>query len=479
MERFVTNSSRGPALALNGAASWRWYLHYLRDPLDFFATVQRQYGQMAVLGNPIPFVQTDRRFIVTVGSQINRIVLGRTDVFRPGGQVLRGPRNSAHHRIRQGLFSMYGAHQTADRRMMQPPFAKPMMATYVNAMSRLIDSVIDRWRDLERVDMYEEMRTLSNWVAAHLLFGSDDFRASRRFGEMIEQWLLLDSAARSRLSIINLPGTTFSRLLRKAEDVERMMKAEIARKRDTAAANSDVLSILIDVSNRDPAALPEWRLIAHAVILYAASFETTANALAWTLFLIAQHPGVAAELHDEIDRAMTNWPPDYKALDELPLLDGVIKESMRLLPPVAYTFRTPMQGIEIDGLELGIKDKILLVHYLTHRDPAVFPDANRFDPKRWFAAKPDPYEYVAFSAGPRLCLGVSFAQLELKMTIARVMQRFRLTVAPDARIDAGVQLTLRPLNGLPMIVAPQDRNFTAAKITGNIHRAVDFDERAA
>ena len=363
--------------------------------------------------------------------------------------------------------------------MMQPPFAKPMMATYVEAMAQLIDTVIDRWRDLERVDMYEEMRTLSNWVAAHLLFGSDDFRASRRFGETIEQWLLLDSAARSRLSIIDLPGTTFSRLLRKAEDVERMMKAEIARKRDTAAANSDVLSILIAISSRDPDALPEWRLIAHAVILYAASFETTANALAWTLFLVAQHPDIAAELHDEIDRAMTNWPPDYRALDELPLLDGVIKESMRLLPPVAYTFRTPMQEVEIDGLKLGIKDKILLVHYLTHRDPAVFPNPNRFEPKRWFAAKPDPYEYVAFSAGPRLCLGISFAQLELKMTIARVLQRFRLAVVPGARIDAGVQLTLRPLNGLPMIVGPQDRNFAAARIAGNIHRIVDFNEPPA
>jgi len=475
MERFATNSLRGPPPIFSGISSWSRYLHYLRDPLDFFASTQRDHGPMTALGNPVPLAPGKRRFILTSGAQYNRIVLGRTDLFRPGGQVLRGPRSSAHYRIRQGLFSMYGAHQTADRRMMQPPFLKPVMATYLGAMSQLVDTFIDRWREFEHVDMYEEMRTLSNWVAAHLLFGSDNFHDSRRFGEAIEQWLLLDSAARARLSVIDIPGSTFSRVLKKAEEVEAMMKAEIQRKRDAAAGGSDVLSILIDAAAKNPAALPEWRLIAHAVILYAASFETTANALAWTLFLIAQHPEIAADLHEEIEQGVTNWPPNYRTLDELPLLDGVLKESMRLLPPVAYTFRTPMEPVEIDGLTLGIKDKILLAHYLTHRDPTVFPNPNRFDPKRWFEAKPDPYEYVAFSAGPRLCLGISFAQLELKLTIARIMQRFRLTLVPGSQIDAGVQLTLRPEGGLPMTVARQDRNFTATKITGNIHRVVDFN----
>ena len=474
MERFVTDASRGAPPALSGVASWKWYRHYLRDPLDFFSTVQNRFGQLAVLGNPIPLAPSKRRFILTIGAPFNRIVLGRTDLFRPGGQVLRGPRGSAHHRIRQGIFSMYGPHQTADRRMMQPPFAKPMMATYLGAMSQLVDTFIDRWRDVERVDMYQEMRTLSNWVAAHLLFGSDDFGAARRLGETIEQWLLLDSETRERLSIIDLPGTSFSRLMRKAEEVETLMKAEIQRKRLARAATPDVLSLLIDVREKTPDALPEWRLIAHAVILYAASFETTANALAWTLFLIAQHPAIAAELQAEIDRGVTNWPPDYAMLDELPLLDAVIKESMRLLPPVAYTFRTPMQEVELDGLTLGIKDKILLVHYLTHRDPDVFANPNRFEPKRWFAAKPDPYEYVAFSAGPRLCLGVTFAMLELKLTVARVMQRVRLSVVAGARIDAGIQLTLRPTLGMPMVVEPQDRRFAAAEISGDLRRLVEF-----
>jgi cytochrome P450 len=358
--------------------------------------------------------------------------------------------------------------------MMQPPLTRPSVATYVGAMSQLVDSFIDRWRVSQRLDMYAEMRTLSNWVAAQLLFGSDDFDAARRLGKTIEQWLLLDSATRASLSVIDLPGTMFNRLLRKAEEVEKLMKAEIQRKRTTRAATPDVLSLLIDVREKTPDALPEWRLIAHAVILYAASFETTANTLAWTLLLIAQHPAVAAELQDEIDTDVTDWPPDYATLEDLPLLDAVIKESMRLLPPVAYTFRTPMQEVEIDGLKLGIKDKILLIHYLTHRDPKVFANPNRFEPKRWFESKPDPYEYVAFSAGPRLCLGISFAMLELKLTVVCVMQRFRLAVVPGAQIDAGIHLTLRPTQGIPMIVEAQDRRFASVEIHGDIRRLVEF-----
>jgi hypothetical protein len=176
-------------------------------------------------------------------------------------------------------------------------------------------------------------------------------------------------------------------------------------------------------------------LVAHAVILYAASFETTANVLAWTLFLIAQHPDIAASLHDEIVERFADRPPDNQQIDDLPLLDGVVQESMRLLPPVPLTFRTPLYAVEIGGLLLRTGDKILLSQYLTHRDPDVFRQPNRFNPLRWFTIRPDPYEYLPFSAGPRICLGISFAQLELKLTIVRVMQRFRMNVVPGSPIE--------------------------------------------
>src|SRR5581483_5234329 len=109
-----------------------------------------------------------------------------------------------------------------------------------------------------------------------------------------------------------------------------------------------------------------------------------------------------------------------------------------------------------------------------HRDPSVFAAPNRFDPKRWASLRPDPYQYVPFSAGPRLCLGMSFGLLELKLAVSRALRRFRFSVVPGAEVDGIIQLTLRARRGIPMTVHPQDRAFAAAPVRGNIHRMVDL-----
>jgi cytochrome P450 len=466
--------SSEPPVVLRGIASWRWFMRYLRDPLDCLAAVQQRFGPLCIMGNPVPLWPGGRRFILAFGARYNREVLGRPDTFRPGGQVLLGPRNSAHNRIRHGIFAMFGGQHRSHRRLMQPPLLKSAVDAYAPIMSGLIDQVMDRWQPGEPLDMYREMRTLSNWVAARLLFGNDDFAASIRLGETIERWLQLDAAARSSLSLINLPGTLFRQALKQAEVLELAMHEAIERNRRTRTPGSDVLSLVIQASDTNPDGMREIDLVAHAVILYAASFETTANVLAWTLFLIAQHPRIAAALHGEIVDRFQDQPPDAARIDELPLLDGVIRESMRLLPPVPLTFRSPLHDSVLGGCPVHKGDKILLSHYLTHRDPNIFPEPNRFDPSRWFTIRPDAYEYIPFSAGPRLCLGISFAQLELKLTVARIMQRFRMSVVPDSSIDGIVRLTLRPKHGIPMTVHAQDRKFAAAPIVGNIGRMVDL-----
>jgi cytochrome P450 len=412
--------------------------------------------------------------VFAIGAPYNRQVLGQPDLFRPGGQVMVGPEGSAHQRIRRGIFAMHDEKHRAHRQLMQPPFLKSAVAACAAIMTRLIDQVVDQWRSGEPLDMYRQMRTLSNWVASHILFGNEDFAASVRLGKTIEHWLVLDAQNRNTFFWVNVPGTPYRQLLKQAELLENDMRAAIERNRRTKTPGSDVLSILIQAVNRGEAGMSETDLVAHAVILYAASFETTANALAWTLFLIAQHPSIAAGLHDEIHEKFNDWPPDQNCIDGLTLLDGVVRESLRLMPPVAYTFRTARRNVELGGLPLRRGDRVILSHYLTHRDPQVFPQPNRFDPSRWFTLRPEPYQYIPFSGGPRLCLGHLFAMLELKLTVARVMQRFRMNVIPGSPIDGVIQLTLRPRRGIPMTVHAQDRAFAASPVTGNIHRMIDL-----
>jgi cytochrome P450 len=344
----------------------------------------------------------------------------------------------------------------------------------VGTMAELTDQVLAEWRPGGTVDMYAEMRKLSNWLAANILFGNEDFAASIRLGETIHRWFTCDARARKTFFWLNVPGTAYWQTLRLAEQLESDLKETIARNRRTRTPGSDVLSILIRELDSHQGAMTEAELIAHAVILYGASFETTANALAWTLFLIAQHPAIAADLHDEISSRLQSWPPGREQLDELPMLDGVVRESLRLLPPVAYSFRMPVCDAELAGFAVHKGDRVLLSHFHTHRIPEVFAEPTRFQPSRWFNFRPGPYEYMPFSAGSRLCLGYSFALAELKLVVARVMQRFRLQVAPGSRVDAVVRLTLQPRQGLPMRVFPQDRAFEAAPVSGNIRSMVDL-----
>jgi cytochrome P450 len=459
---------------VRGAASWRWWWRFTRDPLECFAAAQARFGPLSALGTPVVFWTGGRRFVFATGEEYMREVLAQPDVFRTGGQVAPARRGSAHYRIRHGILAMYGNQHRTQRRLMQPPFLKSAVATYTGTMTHLIDQIVDRWRPGETLDMYREMRTLSNWVAAHILFGNEDFAASIRIGNEIETWLALDAQVKKSPVWLDFPGTAYRRLLRQAERLEALMRETVERKRRSTSSGDDVISTMIRVRKSQKNAMSEIDLIAHAVILYVASFETTANALTWTLFFIAQHPSIASDLHDEINSQLKTWPPDYQQLDALPLLDSVIREALRLMPPVAFTFRTARRDVALGDFLLNEGDKVVLNHFHTHRDPDIFQHPNRFDPARWLNVHPDSYEYSPFSAGPRICLGISFAQLELKLAIARVMQRFRLTVVPGATIDAIVQLTLRPDQGVPMTVHAQDRAFSASPVTGNIHRMVDL-----
>jgi cytochrome P450 len=460
--------------AVRGLESWRWYWRLYRDPMSCLMEAHRRFGAISVFENPVPGPRHGLRYMLVVGAALNRDLLGRTD-FQPSGQVLKGPRGSAQQRIRHGLLKMHGEEHRTHRRAMQPPFGKSAVMSTVPLMAPLIDEMIDRWRVGEPLDVLDEMRTLSNWLAANVLFGNEDFANSRRIGELIDRWVDLDAATRRWGGVErDLPGSPYRRELRHAEILEATMREMIERKRRAGATNADVMSMLIRAADSGGSGMTDDAVIAHSITLYGASFETTTSALTWTLFLLAQHPQCAARLHDEVSSQLTDWPPTSQTLDSMTYLDAVIRESMRLMPPVPVSFRRVTRPSEFAGMQVRTGDKVGLSHFLTHRDPAVFPDPQRFDPARWFKSKPDPYQYIPFSAGARLCIGSVFAMTELKLVIARIVQKYRMATIPGTRIDPVVHLVLKPRRGLPMIPHLQDRSFTRVPVTGNILKYIDL-----
>jgi cytochrome P450 len=222
--------------------------------------------------------------------------------------------------------------------------------------------------------------------------------------------------------------------------------------------------------------MTEDELIGQANLLFIAGHETTANALAWTLFLLSQHPRIMANLFDELTGVLRGSAPSVECLSRLPLLECVIKESMRLLPPVPFGARTCVEETELGPYNVPPGTEICFSQYFTHRLPELYPEPTRFRPERWEEIEPSAYEYLPFLAGARMCVGATFAMQEIKVVLAMLLQRYRLELVPNTVIDRRVTMTLSPKYGLPMMVHLLDRKFAASAWRGDVRDMISAPE---
>jgi len=252
------------------------------------------------------------------------------------------------------------------------------------------------------------------------------------------------------------------------------MREIVAERRRTGSDRHDVLTLLLHVRDEDGTQFTDDDLIGQLNVMFIAAFETTAMALTWTLFLLSQHPQVIADLVDELDHVLYGNAPTLEQLGILPLLDGVIRESLRLLPPVSQGARAATAPFMMGGYTFPAGTKVLYSEYITHHMPELYTEPDRFLPERWLTINPSPYEYFPFLAGSRMCVGATFAMTEMKVILAMILQRYRLTMVPGAVIDRHVRFTLVPKYGMPMSITAQDRQFTKVPVCGNIHEMVDL-----
>ena len=215
-----------------------------------------------------------------------------------------------------------------------------------------------------------------------------------------------------------------------SEQVEAELIDIIARKRQRVSAgqdeaDGDALAILIHAHDEDGELLTESDLIGHLSTLFTAGHETTASALTWTLFLLTQHPQILADLVDELDSVLHGDAPSLEQLKELPLLENVINEGLRMFPPGMWIFRTAVEPFELGPYSQPAFSQLIFSPTVTHYRPDIYTDPHTFNPRRWETITPSPYEYLPFGGGPRRCLGATFATLEMKLALAMILQRWR------------------------------------------------------
>jgi cytochrome P450 len=190
-----------------------------------------------------------------------------------------------------------------------------------------------------------------------------------------------------------------------------------------------------------------------ALTIFLAGHETTANALSWTLALLALHPEAEARLQEELDDALSGEPPEWEDLPALPYTRMVLAESMRLYPPAWTIGRQPLEDFEVGGYHIRAGSIVMLSPWVVHRDRRFFPDPERFLPERWMTEEEEArhrFAYFPFGAGPRKCIGEGFAWMEGMLVLTTLLQRWRLRLAPRQRLEPEPLITLRPRGGMRM-----------------------------
>jgi len=260
-------------------------------------------------------------------------------------------------------------------------------------------------------------------------------------------------------------------MLRESDLLERRL-LEWSRSKRGDVDECDLASIIVNSADADGKPPSDATIVGQIPSLFAAAFEAAQSALTWTLFLLTQHPHVAAKLLDELRSTIGSITPALSKAGELPYLDAVVRESMRILPPVPFQMRVAQRDTDIFGYRVPKGARVVLNTFLTNRATPLYPDGDVFRPERWFTIAPTAFEFPVFSGGPHVCPGYWFGSTAVKIALAAILCRYRLLLAPNSRVDYRVQPTMRPLQRLNLVLHPQDGAFVPTPVSGRIRELV-------
>jgi cytochrome P450 len=458
----------GPAPLLPGGGAN--LLRFLSNPVGFMERLRTRYGDVVSL------TRGRSDYVFAFGAEHNRQILGDTSLFHnldASSLPIRVPPHSALSRLFTGLIQMNGPRHEQQRRLMATAFTRSATASLFDDVVRVTKRQIDTWRIGERRDMAHEMSELTLSIAVRVLLGLDPSVAGESLRRLLWHWTRLVFSRMTLLLPFDLPGLPYRRLRIVSECLETELQKVIAAKRAQGDSSPSILSSLLAAHDDDSGALTNAEIVGQTNFLFMAGHATTANALAWILFLLDRHPQAYEALRSECAE-LRGRVPTFEDLQQMPFLDAVIKEGVRLLPPVIWWCRISTAPFRLDRFVLPAGTRVIQSAYVTHRDAALYPDPYKFVPQRWMHARRDAYQYCPFSAGPRMCLGAGLAIMEIKIVIALMLQRFRATLPALSRIDLCGPMILTPKSG--MIMELQNPSATSAPmpITGNIHAAVQL-----
>lgn len=312
----------------------------------------------------------------------------------------------------------------------------------------MTDQVAAPWPAERTLDMLVEMRRIALLIVMQTLFGVDFTPDMARLLSSILRTLRYISPGLWALR----PGIPRPGYRRAAARLDDYLHQVIAARREACGNGDGLLGLLIDGPGMNDDLLRDQLLT-----LLIAGHDTSTAALAWALYLLGHHPDVLEVARSEVDRVLGGDPPTLESVGELTYLEQVIRETLRLYPPIHIGTRVAVADLEFNGYHIPAGTRLVYSVYLTHRHRAYWPEPGRFDPGRfdlYAHPQPAPYTYLPFGGGPRNCIGAAFAQLEVKVVLSRLIQRFHFHLI-ESRVRAHMGATLEPRPGVRMAVRPR------------------------
>lgn len=428
-------------------------IQLIAQPTKFLDTCAQRYGEiftLRVLGlnsPPVVFVSSPQGIQDIFAVPAKQFDFGKaTHVFQP----LMGEKSVI---LQQGR-----SHQR-QRQLLMPPFHGDRMKAYGQLICQITQEVTSQWKVGDLISIEQFMPDITLQIILRVVFGLNPGLRYQKLKQLLSS-LLEDVTTPLYSSLFFFPPlqqdlgawSPWGHFLRRRQQIDDLIYAEISQRRFETDARNDILTMLMSAVDDNGQQMTDIELRDQLVSLLLLGYETTAAALAWAFYLIHSSPQVLEKLMQELSKLGDAKEPEAKA--RLPYLTAVCAETLRIYPiGLICVPRMVKEPLQVEGYEFDVGTVLVPCIYLAHRRKDVYPEPERFEPERFLEHKFSPYEYLPFGGGSRGCIGTAFSMYEMKLVLATILSRFELSLASKSPVQPVRRgITIVPGGGVPMVV---------------------------
>lgn len=420
---------------------------FIKDPMNVFSRYHEKYGQTYILkdnnGRNDIWVTTHPGFIQHIFQKNHK------NYCKPPIQI-----DELGRLLGQGLLTIDGDYWLKQRRLIQPGFHKKKLDALTNMVNGIIKNNVEDWKNNDAVlkdfPLHKEMTRMTFEIVLKSLFSETLTKEEMSYLSDVIADLQRYLTKRTRLPFL-IPFFKISGYDRKkmklSKDAKQHIRDAIKRRQEGAERHDDLLDMLIEARYEDTGeGMNDKQLLDESLILIVAGHETTANALVWINYLLSKNPDVVERIREESKELVQNDSLTLMEVIKMKYTSAVIEEAMRLYPPAWITGRMAVEDDEFDGHKIPKSTVITSYIYGVHHDKRNWEDPEVFRPERFMTKdnKRNPFCFMPFGGGPRLCIGNSFAMMEMQLVVAHLVNEFDYTLKNTKQPELEPQVTLSP-----------------------------------